>query len=53
MANQLIEDILGGKLPDVPIAVKIDNESIVKIAVAAVIVVTICILVSKLFNRIK
>lgn len=53
MANPLLQSIIDGKLPDVPIEVKIDNESIVKIAVAAVIVVTICILVSKLFNKVK
>lgn len=40
-----IKDLIG-TVPEVPFKVTIDNDSIIKISVAAVLVVTICMLIS-------
>lgn len=46
--NELLNALKGGKLPEVPFKVTVDNDSIVKLAAAAVITAAIIILISKL-----
>jgi len=46
----LIQDVLNGKLPEVPLKVQIDNESLVKLGVTALIVVLIILLSSKVIK---
>lgn len=42
-----------GKVPDVPVKVVVDNDSIFKLALAAIIVVAIILLLTKLLKRVN
>ncbi len=45
----VIEQLLG-KIPEVPFTVTVDDRSIIRISIAAVIVVTICLLLTQLLK---
>ena len=49
----LLDDLLKGKVPDVPLKVTIDDKSIMKFSIAAVMVVTITILLAHLLRSNK
>ena len=42
-----------GKVPDVPVRVEVDNDSILKLAGAAILVVVIILLFTKILGRVK
>lgn len=46
-----LEDILNGKIPEVPFKVTIDDKSIMKLSIAAVMVVTICMMIGFLLSK--
>jgi hypothetical protein len=46
--NNILDLIKNGKVPDIPFTVKVENESIIKLAAAAVITAAIIILIGKL-----
>ncbi|GEM_PF-3828303 len=46
-----LQNLLDGNIPDVPFTVTIDDHSIIRISIAAVIVVTICLLLSQLIHK--
>lgn len=48
-----IQQILSGELPEVPFTVTVDDQSIIRMSVAAIIVVTICVLLSQLIQSYK
>jgi hypothetical protein len=47
----VVSEILNGKVPEVPFTVKVEDSSIIKLSVAAVIAATIIILVAALVKR--
>jgi hypothetical protein len=49
--NQILDILKTGKVPEVPFKVTIDNDSILKIAVAAIVAATIIILIAHLVKR--
>jgi hypothetical protein len=51
MDKSIIQQFLDGKIPTVPFTVSIEDKSIIKVSVAVVIVVTICILISKIVKK--
>ena len=46
----LLTQLAEGKVPEVPLKLQVDNESIIKLAVTAVIVATLCLLISHLIK---
>lgn len=49
--NEILDILKTGKVPTVPFKVTVDNDSVVKLAVAAVLTATIIILVSQLVRK--
>jgi hypothetical protein len=49
--NEILNAIKTGKVPEIPFVVKVENESIIKLAAAVVIAATIIILISKLVKN--
>lgn len=49
--KEILNTIQNGKIPEVPFKVTVDNDSIIKIAVAAVMAATIIILIGQLVKK--
>lgn len=47
----VLQNILDGNIPEVPFTVTVDDHSIIRISIAAVIVVTICLLLAQLIHH--
>jgi hypothetical protein len=50
MEKSAVEKLLG-KIPEVPFTVTVDDRSIIRISIAAVIVVTICMLLAAVLKH--
>jgi len=48
--SNILKNIVGD-VPEVPVKIVVDDQSIVRLAVAAVIVVALCLLITKLINK--
>ena len=53
MTNTIIEDLKDGKLPEIPFSVSVEKDSIVRLAMAELIVGIILILIAALLRNKK